>query len=137
MKPRYHSKHTITSHYKVETLQSTLNGFLVVVGVQKQELHVGLGEPLLAAPGPHGHASRVTSRDGHSHVTRDYSGHAVSHSATTFSISSDLKTFYTSSKRYPSLEVATALCGILPLYCIQMNIYIDAILYMSHMTTDY
>ena len=59
MKPRYHSKHTITSHYKVETLQSTLNGFLVVVGVQKQELHVGLGEPLLAAPGPHGHASQA------------------------------------------------------------------------------
>lgn len=63
----------VFSLYKVETLRvrPTLNGFLVVVGVQEQELHVGLGEPLLAAPGPHGHESRVTSRDGHSHVTRD------------------------------------------------------------------
>ena len=73
MKPRYHSKHIQTLVFSLETLRvrPTLNGFLVVVGVQEQELHVGLGEPLLAAPGPHGHESRFTSRDGHSHVTRD------------------------------------------------------------------
>lgn len=130
----------VFSLYKVETLRvrPTLNGFLVVVGVQEQELHVGLGEPLLAAPGPHGHESRgheqrwSQPRDTWlvwSQVTRCHTPQQLSLSVQIWKLFTRL-----SETSKVSIKFSTALCVgaafLLYIAWITKNIYVDAIIYM-------